>query len=515
MIRLRRIPQCRAMLAILLAISTTCNGFLYRSPAGSIKDNCIIYEHGQYYMYTMYWNGPLPATADRTLETQWRSVWLATSKDGVHWHDVGPVIKDAPFQIWAMSVWKVGNHYYMNHGSFTGSEQNVLKFWESPDLIHWTYRGVDSDVRRPDGGRLDRMNVLRLTENNRESWYGYASGGILHSVDGIHWQWLQDYPLTDRLDYRITQEPGGCALINGRYYLLVGGFFTGSFNYSVATYTSLSPRGPFSPDYKYFRLVGDEGRKFVAQWASFLSTPNELLVNNYIVDPSGAFFWHAPLKRAIVDQDGHLFLKYWNGNESLKGAPIPVSLATRPTLSAPAGASVTSISNSIQLSVPVSQRVPWETPPQPTTAIARTANALPAEAGFVLEGRIRVERAPNGKIIFPAVGLVFEEGPQRGTAVFLRTWGQTEIGKLSWQDGVHFDPEDRTAYGCATKCGLTIGQESTFRVLHRKGIFEFYLDDYLVQTWTTSHATGAFDLVVQDGQVTFTGLQAWKMDLKE
>jgi hypothetical protein len=47
------------------------------------------------------------------------------------------VIKDAPFNIWAMAIHRVGGRFIMNHGSFTKlGVQNVLRFWESQDLLH-------------------------------------------------------------------------------------------------------------------------------------------------------------------------------------------------------------------------------------------------------------------------------------------------------------------------------------------------------------------------------------------
>ena len=79
---------------------------------------------------------------------------LATSADGVHWKDVGSVIDHAPFPIFAMKVWKVGNRFILNHGSRTDAGVELLRFWQSEDLIHWKYLGKEYDVARPDGGRL-------------------------------------------------------------------------------------------------------------------------------------------------------------------------------------------------------------------------------------------------------------------------------------------------------------------------------------------------------------------------
>ena len=203
-------------------------------------------------------------------QDQWRNVWLATSTDGVHWKDVGAVIKDAPFGIYAMRVWQVGDRFLMDHGSFTGDKQDVLRLWESDDLVHWKCLGPEYDVRRPDGGRIDHMDVISEEENGKSVYYGYAVGGLLHSEDGMKWKWIGELPLTDNMNVRVVQEPGGCQRIGDKFYLLVGGFYPGSFEYAVATYISDHPTGPFTPDYPAFRLNGYSGRDLVALWAGVL-----------------------------------------------------------------------------------------------------------------------------------------------------------------------------------------------------------------------------------------------------
>jgi len=149
----------------------TAHALLYCAPEGTTKDNCVIEHDGTFYLFTMYRRERQRAD----IIDQWRHVWCATSTDGVHWKDVGPVIEDAPFSIWAMKVWKAGDRFIMDHGSFTDGKQDVLKFWESPDLIHWTYLGPDYDVRRPDGKRIDHMSVISQVENGKTIYYGYAS----------------------------------------------------------------------------------------------------------------------------------------------------------------------------------------------------------------------------------------------------------------------------------------------------------------------------------------------------
>jgi predicted GH43/DUF377 family glycosyl hydrolase len=105
------------------------SGFLYQPREGSFWDPTVIYANRQYYMYTMYGGD---------------GVWLATSQDGVHWKDFGVVLKAEGFKnntVWKQYVSKVGDRYIMDYGAFTdrGTNNNLLRFYESTDLIHWKF----------------------------------------------------------------------------------------------------------------------------------------------------------------------------------------------------------------------------------------------------------------------------------------------------------------------------------------------------------------------------------------
>ena len=130
-----------ALSGLLLGLLFAASGaaMIYKPSEGRFKDGFILRHEGQFYLFSMYTPND---------EANFRNVWLATSKDGVHWTHVGPVIKEAPFQIWAMSVHRVGDKFIMNHGSFTRpGVQNVIRFWESPDLVQWKFMGYEADLK--------------------------------------------------------------------------------------------------------------------------------------------------------------------------------------------------------------------------------------------------------------------------------------------------------------------------------------------------------------------------------
>lgn len=101
-------------LALLLGcqLCTQAIAMIYRPSVGRFKDGFVLWHEGQFYLYSIY----MPAAGD---DSHFRNVWLATSRDGVHWKDVGAVVNYAPFNIWAMSVHQVGDRFIMNHGSFS------------------------------------------------------------------------------------------------------------------------------------------------------------------------------------------------------------------------------------------------------------------------------------------------------------------------------------------------------------------------------------------------------------
>lgn len=481
----------------------TSLALLYRTPEGTLKDNCVIYNDGTYHLFAMYRHVPRDRDQD-----QWRGVWSATSTDGVHWKDVGPVINDAPFGIYAMRVWKVGDKFLMNHGSFTGEAQDVLKLWESNDLVYWTYMGEECDIRRPDGQRIDHMDVFPETEDGRTVYYGYAVGGMLRSEDGIKWTWLGDVPFTESLDIRVVQEPGGCQRIGDLYYLLMGGFFPGNYQYNVGTYISDKPTGPFRPDYPALRLNGYSGRNVYALWAGYCRKPGELLLTNYILDPYADFWWHAPLKTAVVDGAKHLRMGYWKGNEALKGKELACDFARVQSVNGSANATA----ESVTLAAAPLPQIRWITPGEPNRSLAFLEAPLDTQRGLVIEGTIQIK--PLHGLFFPAIGICLERPDQEATAILFESWGQTEIGTLHSTGTIRFDSEDITGTGCATVAGIAPNKPCRFRILYRQGIFECYLDDLLVQTYTAKDFTGRLGFFAQDGEATLSDVKAWEMSLE-
>jgi hypothetical protein len=327
----------------------------------------------------------------------------------------------------------------------------------------------------------------------------------------LKWTWLGELPLTDNIAIRVVQEPGGCQRIGDKYYLLVGGFYPGNFEYATSTFISEQPTGPFRPDYPAFRLNGYSGRELVALWAAYCRLPDDLLLSNYILDPGGRFWWHAPLKTVVVDGAGHLRMGYWKGNDALKGSELPCG--TEQIRLAPAGSNndLFVTQEQVNLKAPPFPQIRWITPGKPNIALAFFDTVFDLDKGCVVEGSMKVT-AIDG-LVFPAIGISLEQNNQEATAILFETWAQTEIGTLRWSDQPRFDSRDITGTGCATVAGIPSGETCLFRLLIRKGIFEIYLNDLLVQTYSAKDLTGRIGFVVQDGQGTFDRPRVWEMNL--
>ena len=113
-------------------------------------------------------------------------------------------------------------------------------------------------------------------------------------------------------------EVGAVRQFKGKYYLMAqtwgpyaGGSYLGATAPGMYTFIGDTPRGPFRPDIGAFRLLGNT-RTRSTHFLRFYELPNEVLVNHFLFTRS-LKAWLAPLKKAVIDDQGHLRLAYWRG----------------------------------------------------------------------------------------------------------------------------------------------------------------------------------------------------------
>ena len=141
--------------------------------------------------------------------------------------------------------------------------------------------------------------------------------------------------------------------------------------------------------------------------------------------------------------------------------------------------------------------------------------------GIVLEGTIQAT-CRDRRLTASSVGSYLEEKPGEGTAILLRSYGRTEIAKMTTTDRVLFRPEDTIAPGCAAPAGIVPHTNHPFRLMVRKNMFELYLDDMFVQTFNTTHDPGNIGLtpqrigfIVENGLGLFENVTVAPMTLDE
>jgi len=504
-----------AILCALLWIFTPAQAMIYRPEKGHMWDPSVIWHDGKYYSFMMYGK-----------TGGWRYCFLASSTDGVHWKDQGTIIEEREFargsHFFKCFVTRCGDKFIMNHGVSRPEGQDTLRFYESRDLKHWTHLFsshpdtrwyTNRDVSHgPYRTRWDHMYVIPKEQGAPDAGYwGYAvatpkpgfprAPGMMQSPDGTDWEVLPPAEMKWGDIPQKNLEYGGCERIGGKYYLIGGMNNYVSKGYSMYTLVSDGPRGPFRPDTEAYRLCGTTHKNDNVTWlAAWARAKGELLISNYVSFPSDLYKpWMLPLRRPVVDKDGHLRLGWWKGNEALKGKPLTLE------------------KNTVELNSRCKKS---------HYQIVYLSEAFDLNKGIVLEGRIKARPAApqrdsndTASKARSAAGFVLDEGPKKSMAIQLGI-GQpdgreTHIGRLETtaEGKMQFQSEDVTGKGCATVTGIDNGKEHRFRLLVRRGMFELYIDDMLMQTYLYKPGSGKVGFLAHNANVVFRDVQAWNMSL--
>ena len=543
----------RAMLR-LCAVAPTCAGFgslLFRGgvakamiflPKQAIMwDTWILYYHDTFYLFYLSQELNSP-------DSRWTGYSLATSTDGIHWSEKGCVYRD-PRGIGSGYVYQSPSFH--RDGKFlmqiTRSGNRALSFAESTDLLHWTELGEKFDFSRdlrwysPDG-RWDMMHVI---ERPGGGCYGYWTAdpigavgfGFGESDDGIRWKALPP-PVIDwgEVDVPMSKyiEVTSVDKIGDRYYALLHTLgYMGDGNGAYVLVAD-NPAGPFRADAKAYRFFStNSGPDLSGMWCcTCCHTPSGVLVTNHQIThaggkdhanhgavwlPSDARIFHAPLKRAIVgDDEGHLRLGYWEGNDKLRVKALPIEMDVSQSTGT---AKWESIPDGVQ--VAGAPRISEMLPQQdyrfvPKFSILLFQSKFDFSKGIILEGTMTIPSRLNYWL--GAAGIfIEEEGGTQGTAILNQTinsaTGQTKgllcIGVIGKQDMESWDPDDKVNTGINVSKGK-------FRLLLRDSLLEFYIDDLLARSYSLPERTysGRLGLVVSEADARFEDLRAWSMELR-
>lgn len=518
---------------------------LYKPENGCMWDPTVLWYGGKYHLVSMYKVAP-DAPDDY--------MWLAQSVDGVHWESVDTVLNDG-HAIYKMYIYETEHGIAMNCGSSSQPERrdnDTLRYYRSDDMQHWQFYAED----HPDSkwyhtnGRWDHMYVFRDDDG---TYYGYpvatplpeqkSAWGLRKSTDGIHWDTCPppvihwgDIPRINCL------EVGGVEKIGSKYYF-IGGYvgYAGNYGYSLYTFTADRPEGPFTPDKDAFRLCGFdrlEDRLFIQNLAAFArGKDGELLISNAAQAGDLTNVWLLPMRKAVVDEKGHLRLGYWHGNDALKGGAKPaladaqrlIFADLQPTNAIGFGGTATRFAAK-DGGFSAAVCTPGHSVLHDRDMLVLLDEKLDLEGGIIMECTIRATSSPAYDSVNcttqnwrPAsVGVYLEEECcpdelSRGMAITL------EVGhpykRYSFVENIRAEKEDMhrqvidtIGEGCAEVRGIDADCTVRLRLLYRRNMFELYADDLLVQSFVhLGTPTGKIGICLRNAAVEVTDWTVYPM----
>ena len=417
---------------------------------GNMWDTWLYLYDGTYYLYYLAKSG-----------AQWDNISMATSLDGVHWEELGRVLwkrDDVTWMgtgsTWSSPNFKLERKFQINFSEWKGPRQTIF-FAESPDLIHWVRLGDEYEFKQDTRWyELDgRWDCIYTIPRPGGGLYGYWTAtpkpetggkfGFGQSMDGVTWEALEP-PKT----YGVGDgEVGAVEKIGDKYYMMFG---TGGL---MVTLIADRSEGPFYAAEKNFRLLSGH-----TYFSRFFPVLDGILVNHHSIARDGEVYF-APLKQAVVGDEGILRLGWWNGNEEMKHEEIDV----KPLVS------------------------------DVDTSIVMLENTFAVDRGMILEGEMTL---PNG--------LYIECEQDQGAAIMIDADGAAELGQIN-RDGSGFQSEKQVDRE------MSFGEPARFRLLLEHSLLEFYLDDILIECFSLPvRTTGRIGMVRSGDPCDLGQLQAWQ-----
>ncbi|MDH3730617.1 MAG: hypothetical protein OES13_05795 [Acidimicrobiia bacterium] len=446
-------------------------------------------------------------------------VALARASDGVHYEEHGAVIDKDPQAAWLGSgaVLREGQMLAMNFSEMVDDVQRIHTA-TSQDGVVWTrtssvshpdrtwYNDMPTGrwdciypIERGGGGFWGYLTANPWTTDDRNDGLTYRSVGMVVSDDGVAWRAVAppviDWGSWEPSSFVRHTEVSSAAWIDDRLYLLLCSFgFRGD---AGGTYTFIGdrPEGPFRPDAAVFSLLSSRP-PLATYFARFYRRDGELLVHHHAIDHEHQR-WLSPLKATHVDGQGSLSLRYWQGNEALKGLEQSIDLA-----------SACAVTPSTRLDPSSPSPLQVESPLH-GIGIVMLGHHFDASSGVVVEADVVARPPASG---WGGAGFYLETGAEHGVLMLPQTHGQTVFGV------VDLDTLDRhpTDFGRADTIerGIEAHAEHRLRLLVRGGLAELYVDESLIQCFSLDQDwTGKFGLVVEAATLEVSDVRAWGMSL--
>jgi len=500
---------------------------IFKPQDTKLWDTFILPHEGKYYLfYLQLRNQP------------WDGYGLAVSDDLVHWDDYGTILTAEPegSGLGSGMVWRAGDRWILNFSYGEQGSQRIY-FAESYDLFNW--RKLPKDiVCAPDprwyectgdatssGARWDNIWAVPqddgtfvgfLVASAKDAPAG-ANGvaGMVSSKDGIHW--VAEKPASEPCGM-VWAETSCHIQFGNRHYLLVGSSsglgprFDPVYSASgkaggMYVMTSDSLRGPY-------RLVDGDPmllgcRNALPNWAYVPTYYARVLENNGQIllyhhwMPRADFLdsWLGTMKVLEEQAPGRLVLKYWHGNEKLKGdAVFDLEKADPPVTPSPQ-------------SIPAAK---WESASgrlkgsTGSSGLAYFECSAGFETGVVVEADIRMSGQGAAGIFF-GIDEHGSDRPYEGVACLVNSQGLCEFGRItSGIAGPTFYAENHVPRP------VTKDAAEHWRILLRGEFVEWYIDDELIQCYGfSSPAACNIGVFVERSHIEVERLRAYAFAHKE
>ena len=427
---------------------------------GTMWDTWLYWREGRYYLYYLARHG-----------SQWDNISLATSPDGLHWDEMGPILSMAEGVTWmgTGSTWRSPDAaglapFQINYSEWKGPRQTI-HFAESDDLIQWRKLGPECEfvqderwyepegrwdciwtIPRPDGGLYGYWTATPKIH----TWGRFGFG---QSLDGTTWEALPP-PKARGVD---EGEVGAVEKIGDRYYMLFG------TQGHMETLVADRPEGPFRPAEKNRVLLAGQ-----TYFARFFPAPDGLLVNHHSItrDSNDARVYLGLLKRAVTDDGGTLRLAWREGNDGLKDDRVE---------------------KAIPLTAGGECRI-------------RMLDPVDVAGGLIVEGDIALP--PD--LFAPPRGIYLEYEPGRGLAALFDAQGRAELSLMA-EDGTACEIQGRVDRE------MTFGAPAHWRLVLEGSLVELYVDDILIEcSALPALATGRIGLVDGGEPNAIGDLRTWQ-----
>jgi hypothetical protein len=388
-------------------------------------------------------------------------------------------------------TWEVNGRFLMNFSECVDGIQTIY-FAESSDLVNWK-RLDDEFACRPDP-RWYQVEKVRLLPNPRwdciwvmpkekeKGFIGFltataASGvkrgvaGCVVSEDGL--RFTPTEPVSP-LELVETLEVDAVERIGDLYYMVYNGFYF---------LISRDQEGPYE--------LPDEDNKLYepspyTYFGRFFRSGEKLLFNHHCIPRDEEESVSLGILKEVYEiEPGKIGLRYWSGNDLLRGNPIKM------------GTGQCSV-RSVQEFFTREQHTPFRMDYYETGELC--------SPGLFIDAQVKLRsEEPEA-----AVGMYFGD-MLTGTAFLAYTDGRIEFGQMrtsTEKPPLEFNPDHEVPW--KVREGITIN----IRVLVRGSFLEVYMDDLFVQCYSMAEELkGGFGLIIEGGDAELKKVAPYQMNL--